>query len=113
MSTFNTTLYSYPFPLYQSAYRPVLPLQVHPQVPNIYAGPYGQSSPHAAVLDPTQAERTLGPLTGSQMIQFMESNCLAGTEVGPPCAASTTIQFDVCLQNDHTSGTSVGIRKCL
>jgi hypothetical protein len=109
MASFNTTISSYPFPLYQSAYWPQI---VNPQVPNMYAGPYGHSSSCATVLDPTQPDQAIGPLTGSQLILFMESNCLPGTEVGPPCAAATELQFDVCLQNDHTSGTSVGIRSC-
>ena len=96
MSSFNTSQHSYPFLLYQSAYRP---------------GILGGTAPRES--SPFPAPPSLGPLSGSQTILYMESNCHPGTEVGPSCAPSTALQIDICLQNDHTSGTSVGIRKCL
>ena len=119
LSTFNTSVQSYPFPLYQSAYRHKDAYPSHPLMPNPLAGPRGRPAPlwsgalpAASVLN-DQPPRVVGPMTGSEMVLFMESDCTPGTAVGGDCSPDTAIRFDVCLLNDHTSGTSIGIRKCL
>ena len=109
------------FPLWQlqSAYYPSMATYVpYSYTPEAYYGLSGYIR-YPTVFGPNNLVRsqiTAPPACqsdaqGAQLVQFMASNAAPGTGVGAGCCPGT-VESTKVLSNDHSSGTSVGVRWC-
>ena len=116
-NTFQVNAYSFPYPYMRTAFYPTAygyyPYFYSPQA--FYGDPYNDVSRFGLSWDGVHAgdgapDFCYRQESGERLTQYMLTDCVGGA-VGYPCCPGH-IESVVCLNNDHTSGSSVGLRAC-